>query len=283
MSRFRNVRVPKPIHKHVLGACWCCGMLISKFAQDKATSKDEISIGRFNMTSVHGRDPYLTKAERGISCPATSILGKPGSTGYMLGVNESGNESFACGFCVKKLTRDNGKHAERHIQKCEDYLYDLDFKAGVEVLSDLSMMEKRLLAQVAIEHDPNLSDGINSIAGYLKREGKKCVRQMSLTYEYKNIEVLAFPHLMAKAKGFQGGSLKELQHYTLMRLYSADESWRNDPDYVSFSILRLAAYGCNRAKMMVSKWVNTVTATEGFSQRGDLLLLLEHHIDPKMV
>ena len=118
-----------------------------------------------------------------------------------------------------------------------------------------------------------------SIAGHLNKKKSKegTLREIGLTYEYGKLETLAFHYLIGSSNFFQGGNLDDLRHYTLMRLYSADKTCRNDPDYVSFFILRLAAFGCGRAKKVVSKWPASSQFHEGFKDEICIHLLSEIH------
>lgn len=194
------------------------------------------------------------KPERGISCPATGVLGKLFSTGYEMGINQNNGELITNVDSVSKLsiTKIMESMLKKHIGKCENYLYNLPFQNDLKSIGQLTLAEKRVIAIAIIELDPDLSHGSLSIAGHLNKKRKKegTIREMDLTYEYGQLETLAFPTLIGSSNFFQGGNLDELRHYinTLMRLHSADKSCRNDPDYVSFSIHHLAAFGCGRAK-----------------------------------
>lgn len=299
--RVRNTTIP-PL-KNVLCACWCCAMLIPRFTfgNDKSGSEEkdshqEIQMHPWGWSSAHGRDIGATsatagQAKHGILLPASWAMGEIGSTGYMIFTNEE-EEIVTCGFCLKALNESNGKYAEKHIEKCENYLYNEKLKkADAEnILGQLTFAEKRIIAMATIELDPDLSNGSLSIAGYLRKGGNKmnkegvgesagASRDIDLTYEYELLESLAFPTLIGESKGFQGGTLDELRHYTLMRLYSADASWRNDPDYVSFSILRLAAYGCGRAKAIMARWPASVPLTKAFCEEIQIPLLPEFFAD----
>lgn len=275
-GKVRNTIIPTPTNASC--ACWCCGMLIPAFtyadsALERLSGKEKAQFIKLDRqyTSAYGRDIGAMKPQRGVSCPATSVLGEIMSTGgYGIGCSEDG--MLTCIFCYKALTHKNSKNAEKHIKKCEDYLYSENL-AALKAIGQLSLVEKRSIAMATIELDPDLSNGSLSTAGHMKKQGKK---DMALTYEYQNLESLAFPTLLGEAKGFQGGSLDDLRHYTLMRLYSADDSWRNDPDYVCFSLLRLAAYGCERAKMFVSRLPAPSSFRDGFNDVIEIRFLHEY-------
>ena len=263
-GKVRNTIIPNPSNASC--ACWCCGILIPAFtyadsAFDHMSDKERAQFIKLDRhySSAYGRDIGAMKPQRGVSCPAAAVLGEVMSTGYGMGCCEDG--MLTCEFCFKALTYKNGKNAEKHIKKCEDYLYSENL-AELKAMGPLSLVKKRAIAMATIELDPDLSNGSLSTAGHMKKQGKK---DMALTYEYEKLESLAFPTLLGEAKGFQGGSLNDVRHYTLMRLYSADDSWRNDPDYVSFSLLRLAAYGCERAKMFLSKMPAPSSIREGLN------------------
>lgn len=233
-STFRAVLVQAP--KNVLCCCWCCGMLL-KVCGERGLNPSQDPAGPF-WTDTFGRVNEDVPV-KGKTFPALCILGEPGSTGYYTGVN-SFNQASACLFCAAAL-KENDKRAEKHIKRCEKYLWDEKFRSARHLMSDLSMAEQRILAQIVIDQDPNLSDGILSIGGYLRKEGNN--KKIAVPYSYRLFEHLAFPSLLCDAAEFEGETTEELYHYTAMRLYSADETWRSDMDYVSFSILRLAAYG----------------------------------------
>ena len=45
-------------------------------------------------------------------------------------------------------------------------------------------------------------------------------------------------------------SVVSIEHYTYMRLYSISKTWREDADYVQFSIFRLIAFGKLKAEVL---------------------------------
>ncbi|KAH8053509.1 hypothetical protein JL722_9347 [Aureococcus anophagefferens] len=68
------------------------------------------------------------------------------------------------------------------------------------------------------------------------------------------------------------GSLKQLRRYTLARLYGVDARFRANSDYVAFSLHRLAAYGCAKARGIVAGLPRPVVhfpeAAERFAAAG---------------
>ena len=55
---------------------------------------------------------------------------------------------------------------------------------------------------------------------------------------------MAFPDLFLCGTGtWQQDGVISLVHYTLARLNSLSSKWRNNPDFVMFSLHRLVAYG----------------------------------------
>uniref|UniRef100_A0A7S1UR03 MYND-type domain-containing protein n=1 Tax=Grammatophora oceanica TaxID=210454 RepID=A0A7S1UR03_9STRA len=245
-SSFRPVLMSEP--KNVLCCCWCCGRLVKK-CDENGKNPNQDHAGPF-WTETFGRLDGATPPQRGRSFPALWILGEPGSTGYYCAVNNH-QQAVACSLCACALQKDDGKHAERHIQKCEGYLYDEKYRAARRGLGipKLNSTEKRLLAKIVVDYDPNLSEGVLSIGGYMNKEGSN--KKIAVPYNYNLFEHLAFPNLLCEAKEFDGKSADELLQYTVMRLYSADKAWREDIDYVCFCALRLAAFGCASAKDIV--------------------------------
>ena len=202
------------------------------------------TFGRIN--SADDDNPVIL----GRTVPAALVLGKPGSTGYYIGMN-SHNQMSACLFCATEFQRDGGKHAQKHINKCEKWLDDQEFRKVRDSLFDLNRVEKRTLSRIRLEMNPDMSDGIASVAGYMTEADEQGL--LEVPYNYGTFEIAAFPWLMANEHCcFQGKSSKsELQHYTFMRLYSADKSWREDSDYVVFSVFRLEAYGVLQGSSML--------------------------------
>jgi hypothetical protein len=243
---FRDVTVQEP--KNVLACCWCCAKVL-KVCGPKGTNPTGDQLGPF-WTETYGRSDVGDSghAEAGRTSPAYFVLGTPGSTGFYVACNQF-NQSAACLYCARALQVD----AEAHIRQCEAWLGD-DKRRGLAAahhLPDLSMAEQRIIARIALDQTPDLSHGPDSVAGYFTKQGDK--HKMAVPYSFKDLEETAFPTLLIEASGFKGRTIDDLTHYTLMRLYSAEKMWRENSDYVVFSIHRLAAYNVTTAKTLLEQ------------------------------
>jgi hypothetical protein len=178
--------------------------------------------------------------------PANHVLGSPGSTGFHLVLNNFG-QAAACLWCAHGLQADT----VAHLRKCEEWLRDEKHQQMKKDAPELSDAELRAVARITLDQKPDLSHGLESIAGYFTKKGGK--KKLSVQYNFKDLEELAFPMLILEASGFKGKTMSEIQHYTLMRLYSADKQWRECSDYVVFSVHRMAAYGLSNAKAIVEQ------------------------------
>jgi len=107
----------------------------------------------------------------------------------------------------------------------------------------------RMLSMIALDQMPDLSDGPQSIAGRFTRKNED--KYLEVPFTYKNLEQMAFSTLLLRGEGFSGSTQKELLHYTMMRLYSADKRFRKCSDYVVFSIHRLEAFGFEQAQQFL--------------------------------
>jgi hypothetical protein len=116
---------------------------------------------------------------------------------------------------------------------------------------ELNDVERRALAFITLDQKPDLSHGPESIAGYFTKKGGK--KKLPVQFNFKDLEEMAFPMLTLDASGFNGKTMSDIEHYTRMRLYSADKQWRESSDYVVFSVHRLAAYGVMKAKAIVEQ------------------------------
>jgi hypothetical protein len=156
-------------------------------------------------------------------------------------------QAAACLYCATQLQAGN---PEKHLKQCEEWWDNKKSDAAFQGLADLSVAEKRILAMISLEQNPNFSDRECSIGGYLKKEGSNPNKKLSVPYNFKGFEEMAFPILIGAASGFKGSSRQTLNHYTMMRLYSADKAWRQDWDFVVFSIFRQMAYGLTSPEVL---------------------------------
>ncbi len=146
--------------------------------------------------------------------------------------------------CARALSQGQSD-ADRHVLKWANLL---DIFSGLSPdriqefldLPAVNFIESRMCALVNLYACPDLSRGIASPAGEFKTDG----RDKIVTFDLAGLENLAFPALC----GASGKSLWtptcgiDLLHYSYARLYSALPLWRQQPDYVAFSLHRLAAY-----------------------------------------
>ena len=234
---FRNVTLQEPRADKVLCCCWSCGMLL-KVCGPVGTNPTQDVEGPF-WTNTFGRTTG-DRPQPGKTFPALRLLGEPGSTGFYCATNQSGLAA-ACLQCAHALQN----KAEAHVTKCERWLnlatQHVMPTTGPEAPN---VAELRCVALIALDQEPDVSDGPDSIAGRFTKEGGGSMR---VAFCFKDLEEQAFPWLLHGSEGFKGSTREQLLHYTMMRLYSADKRWREDTDYVVFSIHRLAAYGVQSA------------------------------------
>lgn len=238
---YRPVEIAEPTD--VLGCCWCCGILLTKCGPNGSNPYNN-EVGPF-YTNTFGRGTSELRY------PVSLILGKPGATGHNVYVGKKSGTAAACFYCAHELMdvcdQTKAKNPEKHIKQCEEWLtsYDADAPVPTE-LFDATWADKRIISQIAIEQNPDFSLGMDSIGGYLKKKNNNPSKTISVPYSFKDFEQRAFPLLIGNGSSFKGiGSKKKeaIYQYTKMRLYSADKSWREDVDYVIFSLFRLRAYG----------------------------------------
>lgn len=139
--------------------------------------------------------------------------------------------------------------AAAHVVRCKAWLA---VKKIPPPLQALNVLERRSVALIQLYQAPDLKDGPRSIAGRFSPQagGRKGTR---VPFCFKGLEERAFPVLFVDIPGWSGTTQEELFTYTMMRLYSADPRWRSDPDYVVFSLHRLAAFGDKGARSAVAK------------------------------
>lgn len=264
---YRYVTIPDP--KNVVCCCWCCGMVL-KDCGPRCTNPNRDVLGPF-FTDVDVDQDRV---------PALHVLGEPGSTGYNVGMNQFG-QAAACCTCAKHVvcsSSDGDSSAaaankEKWIRQCEAWLKSSDAANG---FPDLNWVEHRLISQIELDQTPDLSNGPASTAGFFRKEGSG-KKKVYVPFSYNKLEELAFPGLLLSASGYDGhDNLTDLIHYTFMRLYSVDRRWREHPDYVVFSIHRLAAYGSDVAKEALPKFPRPVPAEDMSTQQqigliGDFL------------
>lgn len=221
---YRLVKIQSPRPEHVSCVCFCCAIMLKRC---KTPANDEQDVNGMFIVPAPCEEPF----------PAELLLGEVGSTGYHLGsvsLVDGRRGMAACLACAHAL-RENSPMA--HIELCRRRLQTPALPAE---FSDLSIVEKRLVAMVQLIADPDFSKGPASIAGVITDS------KVKVPFCFADIEALAFPHLHSTGGDFawddKNGS-DDLLHYTLMRLYSVDSRWRSDYDYVMFSLHRLVAYG----------------------------------------
>lgn len=213
----RFVTVIRPLQIHLSPAiCFCCAKLLKCCKTQNNDEQDPLGI-------------FWVETPRDGPHPAELLLGEPGSTGFSVGVGPSVGVA-ACLNCAHPL---RGTRPEARIAMCRKYL---DVGALPAELC-VSMLEGRLMALVNLFQNPDLSNGTASIAGYL---GK-----VKVSFSYYELEASAFPHLFPYGRGAWSDAegKMDLLNYTMMRFYSVDPRWRNDSDYIVFSLHRLVAFG----------------------------------------
>lgn len=233
---FRDVTLLEPPSDKVVCCCWSCGMLL-KVCGPLGTNPSQDAEGPF-WIETSGRTTG-DGHESGRTFPALALLGEPGSTGFYCATDTHGLAA-ACLPCVHAMQR----NAEAHLAKCDRWLRGAYMRLMDHMPPEAdqpNMTERRCIARIALDQDPEVSNGPESIAGRFQKDGGSGSCRVS--FAFKGLEEQAFPFLMCGSEGFTGSTLTQLLHYTLMRLYSADKRWREDSDYVVFSIHRLAAYG----------------------------------------
>ena len=187
-------------------------------------------------------------------------------------VKSVSSEVGCCLFCADKI-RDctNGSDDPvfiQHITKCiymlslfteEHYHQTVEF---LEMTMTLSVLERRVLSIINLYSHPDLSNGKVSIAGEYSKSNTH--KTGNIPFCFPQLEEMAFPDLFPQGNNNSSnnniplgiGTWKDdnksldLRHYTRARLNSISSKWRNNSDYVMFSLHRLVAYGlCNADKL----------------------------------
>jgi len=238
---YRSVKISVPTN--VLGCCWCCGILLTNCGPNGSNPSNH-ECGPF-YTRTFGREGTSSAK---LQYPVNVLLNKPGvmATGYKVYLGNEPGTAAACLACAQIIDL---PVREKHLQQCEAWL--TAFEADVPVPPELLLLtwaEKRIISQITLEQNPDFSLGMDSIGGYLKKKSSTNPNKtIPVPYTFKDFEQRAFPLLIGNGASFQGLASKKkkqaLLQYTRMRLYSVDNSWREDMDYVLFSLFRLRAYG----------------------------------------
>lgn len=234
---FRPIRVlPAQRHRDILGACWCCGLLLHRCTVLSNPDRDP-------------KGPFWIKVNK-VGIPESEYPSKNCmetlDTSYVpftICKRRQGRLVASCYYCAHAF--EQGKESGlAHVAKMNLWLEDPHFQLtlclGFETgFRDIA--EERGRSKLQTLQNPDLSGGPDSIAGHYFEQGGTLI---PVTFRYKVLEEHAFSGLIGGI-GYDGGKFEkeELRHYTLMRLFSANQRWRGSPDYVVFSIHRLVAFG----------------------------------------
>lgn len=184
-------------------------------------------------------DPFASKSTRQGVYPIEYYFKRWTYKGDLGMLRRDDGAIGVCSFCADIMQRGSAKVRERHMEDCFAIMTrETPMKAFPPMFHEMTTMEKRLLRQIDLLANPDLSKGPASIAGKFKGETKQKV-----PFAFQKLELLAFPTLLNPSAVWKEGSTISLHHYMLARLYSPIDVYRNDMDYVVFSLFRGAAYG----------------------------------------
>lgn len=234
---FRPLRaLPAQRPRDILGACWCCGLLLHRC--NALTNPDRDPKGPFwievNKVGIPEAEYPSKKCMETLdtSCVPFTICKR-----------RQGRLVASCYYCAQAF--EQGKESGlAHVAKMNLWLQDLKWELSLCLGFDTGghdIAEERGRSSIQTLQNPDLSGGPDSIAGHYYEEDGTLI---PVTFRYKILEEHAFSGLIGGI-GYDGGKFvkEELRHYTLMRLSSANQRWRVSPDYVVFSIHRLVAFG----------------------------------------
>lgn len=224
--KFRLVTVASPDSGDVMCACCCCAKLLKRTPTNGNINQDT-------------NGPFFVRMPSDSPFPAEVLMGEPGSTGTSLAQMPfaDGVRMAACLACATALQ--DAPPMDR-VKQCQTWL-GVDVATGSE-LPSLNLLEQRVVAIIQLFPDPDLSRGSGSFAGEFGPSHSKG-KTVKVAFVFKSLEEMAFPMLFPAGKGGWNGNSDDLLAYTLMRLYSVDPRWRNQEDYVVFSLHRLVAFG----------------------------------------
>ena len=245
----RAVSIPTPPPNAVRGACACCAVLLAAAPSTAATP-----------VKVEWQAPRLPPALELTAALPPSAVEALDVRQYLSesATTEGAVDALVCRACAARLSG-GADEAEAWVDRCASWLQAKGLAQVVpEMAGDtLGWMAQRVLALARLEQTPDLSCGPESTAGHrLAKPGLDQPAGEPITFADEAVEPMAFPALLCEGKhgwkapkvGEEEEVLSELWAYTSMRLYSADPRWRSDPDYVLFSLHRLAAFGAQDAK-----------------------------------
>ena len=263
--------------------CFCCGILLHTPSDDPWNRRKE-QLGL-----------YLVPNPRvGIPKPVEPFFRVMNQVNPLFRSRVAFSSGFrktsACLACTHQLRGDVDVDAylARHDRFHALPLKADDHAANMKLLADprealRDQLAVRQLCVITLYATPDLSAGPNSIAGRFAKSPMS--RGAKVPFSYRLLEALAFQPLFTyESLGRCGpaigecpawsadGSLKQLRRYTLARLYGVDARFRANSDYVAFSLHRLAAYGCAKARGIVAGLPRPVVhfpeAAERFAAAG---------------
>lgn len=241
---FRSVIVEEPDPSKVKYHCWCCAKMLPAAGDNTSIGAPKSDYQRSDgpfMGSTFGRVPGAHGNKQfieGESYPSALVkadlvqtFGDDTCTAAVAAI---------CLSCFVALQND----ASKHLKQCEDWLGARTCPDVATLLTtEPTLAEMRTMSLVTLEMNPDLSRGPHSVGGYITVGKGHEQRFVPILYSNPRFEAKAFPALFLTGKGgFDGTTADELIMYTMMRLYSPDDTYRRNQDYVAFSMLRMAAF-----------------------------------------
>jgi len=252
----RPVIVSDPAIEKIECTCFCCGMLTPKEGNRRLLVSEKGLSSFGEIYAPHLSSSVLCEKYNGlIPYPSEFLMQSLSKQQHLRhdqtihryeSVESDGTRTAflgACQWCATALQNDKkGKFLSawsHQLALTETLGEPLDITRFGQ--PEITLAERRAASLLSLYTEPDLTKGNKSIAGRFN-DGAGERRGTKVTFEYQALEMIAFPLLFMKG---QGGWTKncgvDLEHYTWSRLYSVSPQWRNDPDYVLFSLHRLTA------------------------------------------
>ena len=261
-----NFMVATPPAEDVSGCCAFCAMITKKEGDNRMYFIPELIDCDLMAAYAEGNEPYPANNLRVFQDimdfppypPPKDNYTRKGYASGPNGIPPARNFVGCCCRCANRIGRcstQNDPVFIRHFLACNNMLMLVREPTQLDKFRVLSMlnpswMTRRLVAAITLYSRPDLSKGKASFAGEyskasaVKADGSEKKSKGKVTYNFVDLEAMAFPDLFPCAIGMWKEDCGiDLGHYTLARLNSISSKWRKSPDYVMFSVHRLIAYG----------------------------------------
>ena len=185
----------------------------------------------------------------GLPYPATILMQRSKYTGpvriYRADPQVEGKKALV-GVCSSCMIRYRAATAFQALDAFRETSFRFCSVPDMRKSPTLNPFRRRLITPMNLYLDPDVSKGPSSVAG--RMTGSK---NRKVPFDYGPLERVAFPYYFKDPTKERSDPFQCYWHseceiklvcYTVSRLYSVCPQFREDPDYVNFSLNRLAAF-----------------------------------------